>query len=90
MEETAVRQREAPINRRPGKPITYFKMGLPISGKALRVEFFFSLPVAYTGPHIHQYVGLLTMTNPLFVLPPPSMDRLPVLQRQRLPSCSLS
>lgn len=66
IEETAARQREAPINWRTGKPITYLKMGLPISGKALRGVVFH---VAYTRPRIRQYVGLLTMTNPLFVLP---------------------
>lgn len=71
IEETAARQREAPINWRTGKPITYLKIGLPISGKALRGVVFH---VAYTRPRIRQYVGLLTMTNPLFVLPAQPMS----------------
>lgn len=71
IEETAARQREAPINWRTGEPITYLKMGLPISGKAHRGVVFH---VAYTRPRIRQYVGLLTMTNPLFVLPAQPMS----------------
>lgn len=59
MEETAVRQRDAPINRRPGKPITYFKMGLPISGKALRVEFFFLSPWPTQDPTFINMLGYL-------------------------------